>query len=90
MTPEQAQLYGLHSLKKSQLSYARQANFTQEERREQGHHQASGAGSAQLYSADDVWGPLRLQATLIKMVTEEDFRPPEGEKGREICVLLLF
>ena len=74
LTPAQARLYGLHSLKKSLLSYARQANFSKEDRQEQGHHR-DGSNAARLYSADDVFGPLRLQASFIKMVTEQEFRP---------------
>jgi hypothetical protein len=65
-------------LKKSLLSYARQANFSKEDRQEQGHHR-EGSSAVRLYSADDVFGPLRLQASLIKMITEQGFRPMRAQ-----------
>ena len=69
MSGVQARAYSLHGLKTTVLSWARQLGIPEELRREQGHHRAgAGTTSTRLYSRDDVWGPLQLQAKLVAAV----------------------
>ena len=69
MSKDQARAYSLHGLKCTALSWARQLGVPEELRREQGHHRAgAGTTSTRLYSRDDVWGPLQLQAKLVAAV----------------------
>lgn len=66
---------GVHSLKVTLLSWARQLNLDESLRLHQGHHRMDGARhSVSLYSRDDVHPCLKLQGLIVQAV-RGGFRP---------------
>ena len=75
--------YSLHGLKATLLSWAAQANLSENDRRMHGKHKPAQM-SVQLYSRDDIEGSIRLQTTLISRVVQ-GWRPttPLGRGGQQ-------
>ena len=67
---EYVQVYTLHSLKVTPLSWALQLNIDKESRRLWGHHRCreSGAAMASKYSRDDVLPALRAQLAVLQAI----------------------
>lgn len=67
---EYVQMYTLHSLKVTPLSWALQLNIDKESRRLWGHHRCreSGAAMASKYSRDDVLPALRAQLAVLQAI----------------------
>ena len=78
-------VFTIHSCKATLLSWsAQQAHLlTEEERLQQGHHRISAKGSLRLYSRDDVYPALRLQALLREAILQ-GWRPsvPQHRGGQ--------
>ena len=68
-------LVGVHSAKATLLSWARQLNLSESQRRIQGHHKPVGSeSSVHLYGRDDI-GPMLLLQQDIRKHTHSGFRP---------------
>ena len=67
-------LIGVHSLKVTLLSVAKQLLLDENLRRQQGHHRSGSGAMPELYGRDDIAGPLELQQQVVRAVAA-GFRP---------------
>ncbi|CAE7516046.1 unnamed protein product [Symbiodinium natans] len=67
-------LIGVHSLKVTLLSVAKQLLLDDNLRRQQGHHRSVSGAMPELYGRDDIAGPLELQQQVVRAVAS-GFRP---------------
>ena len=67
-------LTAVPSIEVTCVSFARQPGPAEELRRQQGHHRVATAAMVDLYSCDDVAGPLRLQQQLATAIIQ-GFQP---------------
>lgn len=73
--PSALHLFSTHSCKTTLLCWSQQLSLSEEARRLQGHHRASGhMASVALYSRSDVFPALDLQRSILKSIAQ-GFRP---------------